>query len=327
MILSLVGLYFEFGRNILPKKTAQYSGHIEKVRVGVAEAGAQFSSLIVVAARQGFFKDNGLDVTLSHETSGVNGIKSLLSGQQDIITASDFAFVNSNMSNTSLRIIASIDKANEVEVIARKDKGIGTAIDLKGKRIGVVPQTAADFVLVRFLLYNNLSKKDIVTVNLTYENMQQSIVDGKVDAVIVNDPWAYNIKKTIGKNAISWDAQYGQALVFNAIATEGYIRANPEVIERFLTALISAEEFAASNPDIAKQNVLDEFKLDKEFLDQSWPKNNLAVSLDQSTVFTLESQARWLISNMFPKNSMPNFLDRIYIDGLKKISPNRVTII
>lgn len=52
------------------------------------------------------------------------------------------------------------------------------------------------------------------------------------------------------------------------------------------------------------------------------------LSLDQSLIVAMEDQARWMISNNLTKEStVPNFMDYIYEDALKKIKPRAVNII
>lgn len=299
-----------------------------EVRLGIANAGGEFSTLAIVAHKQGYFADEGLDVILTKEESGVSAFKGLKDGTTDVITASDFAFVNNSIVDTSVKIIATIDSADAVEVIVRNDAEISSPNDLIGKRIGVVPQTAAHFVLLRFLTMNDLTVNDLTVVELSYKEAEEAITSGAVDAVIINNPYAYNIARALGPNGGSWQAQYNQPLLFNAISNDAFIDSNPEAVEGFLRALIRAEKFVQINSDQAKEDVRESFSFTQDYIDQLWDNHVFTVRLDQVLLPILETQARWVLLNKTNENTaIPNYLQRVYVDGLRAIAPEAVTII
>lgn len=59
-----------------------------------------------------------------------------------------------------------------------------------------------------------------------------------------------------------------------------------------------------------------------------WDDYVFKLSLEQSLLTTLEDQARWTIKNGFTeKTKVPNYLGYLYLDALKGIGPEAVTII
>ncbi|NVD75057.1 nitrate ABC transporter substrate-binding protein, partial [Duganella sp. BJB1802] len=60
----------------------------------------------------------------------------------------------------------------------------------------------------------------------------------------------------------------------------------------------------------------------------AWPAHHFGLELDQSLLLVLEDQSRWAIkAGLTGARAVPNFLDYIYLDGLKAVSPSEVTII
>jgi NitT/TauT family transport system substrate-binding protein len=50
--------------------------------------------------------------------------------------------------------------------------------------------------------------------------------------------------------------------------------------------------------------------------------------LNQSLLLTLEDQTRWAIKNhLTARPDMPNYLNSLYLDGLKAVKPESVTVI
>ena len=51
-------------------------------------------------------------------------------------------------------------------------------------------------------------------------------------------------------------------------------------------------------------------------------------SLDQSLITAMEDEARWMIkNNLTTEKQVPDFLNYIYVDGLKAVKPGAVNII
>ena len=64
------------------------------------------------------------------------------------------------------------------------------------------------------------------------------------------------------------------------------------------------------------------------YIDKVWSQNQFSLSLDQSLILAMQDEARWLINNNLTNSfSVPNFLNNIYVDGLKSVKPESVNII
>ena len=118
-------------------------------------------ALIYVAEDQGFFEENGLDVTIKGYASGKACADALINGEADIATSAGFVFVSHSFDHTDLRVFGTVATAQVKELVARKDKGITTIGDLVGKKIGVTGKSGAEFLLGVFLAFNALSYEDV----------------------------------------------------------------------------------------------------------------------------------------------------------------------
>ena len=68
--------------------------------------------------------------------------------------------------------------------------------------------------------------------------------------------------------------------------------------------------------------------LQKEDVAAHWDEFTFEISLDQSLLINIESEARWAINNnLTDATEVPNYLDYIYLDALEEVRPNAVTII
>jgi NitT/TauT family transport system substrate-binding protein len=67
---------------------------------------------------------------------------------------------------------------------------------------------------------------------------------------------------------------------------------------------------------------------DDAYLEIIWQRYQFSLSLDQSLILAMEDEARWMIKNKLTKeNQVPNFMNYLYLDGLKAVKPEAVNII
>jgi NitT/TauT family transport system substrate-binding protein len=302
----------------------KFTGPVEKITV--AAAAYLTGALVYIAEDQGYFEENGLEVTIKDYGSGKAAADALLAGEADISTSADFVFVSNSFDHADLRVLGTVATAQVKELVARKDKGITTTDDLIGKKIGVTKKSGAEFLLGVFLIFNALSYEDVELVDLKPSEIVEAISNGDIDATFTWDPYLYNIKKELGDNAISWPG--GQDFYFVLITKEDWIENNPAAAERFIKSVLEAEDYIKDNPEEAKEFVKNRFDYESDYMDYSWPKQEFAVILEQAMLIAFEDQARWRIKNKLTEaTEVPNYLDYIYLDALEKVKPEAIGII
>jgi ABC-type nitrate/sulfonate/bicarbonate transport system substrate-binding protein len=304
----------------------KYTGSTEQVTIGTCPL--ETSGLIWIAERQGYFGENGLNVTIKNFEAGKYAVTALLGGEVDIATAAEFVLVGKALNEEKLQTIGSIAKQEFHYLIGRKDRGIEKVADLRGKRIGLSRQTSAEFYFGRYLQLHGISLDDVTLIDLNPTQVRESLINGDLDAALIWDPYADSIEKILGRNAVVWPAQSGQMMYWLLIARREYVTGHRELIDRLLSSLNQAEQFAFSNPDKAKQMLRTTLKVDEAYIERIWPKTRLALSLDQGLVIAMEDESRWMIgNNLVSSRKMPYYPDHIYWKGLKKVKPSSVTVI
>jgi NitT/TauT family transport system substrate-binding protein len=294
--------------------------------VTVAAAAYLTGALVYVAEDQGFFENNGLEVTIKDYGSGKAAADALIDGEADISTSAGFVFVSNSFDHADLRVFGTVATAQVKELVARKDKGITTIDDLIGKKIGVTRKSGAEFLLGVFLVTNGLSYEDVELVDLKASELVEAISNDDIDAAFTWDPYLYDMKIALGENALSWPG--GQDFYFVLLTKEDWIENNPAAAERLMKSLLEAEDYIRDNSEEAKEFVKDRFDYESDYMDYSWPKQEFTVVLEQAMLSVLEDQARWRIENgLTDDTSVPNFLEFLYLDALEVTKPEAVTII
>ncbi len=136
---------------------------------------------------KGFFRAKGIDLGYVPGTGGGSAIQNMLSGQADIAFTDPAALYLALDKGEKLVAIYNIYPQNVFNVVAPKAKGIRTAADLKGKRIGVYSLSSGTRQNLQVLLHQvGLTEKD-VTVEVTGLLNFAPLIQGQVDATAATD--------------------------------------------------------------------------------------------------------------------------------------------
>lgn len=284
------------------------------------------STLVHVAAAQGYFVDEGLDVQPLMSTFGKAALDKVIGNQADFATVAETPIMFNIVKGEKIFVLANIEASSSNNaIVARKDAGIAVPGDLKDKRIGFTPGTTSDFFLDSLLTANGLTRNQVRPVAMKPEEMQEAIISKKVDAV---STWNYpltQINRQLGaEGTIFYDREI-YTETFNIAARQEFVQKNPETVKRFLRALIKAEEFVAKNPDEAQTIMSTATKIDKELIHDVWDAFNYRVVLDQTLLLTLEDETRWAMkSGQAKQAAMPDYLSFIHLDSLKAVKPEAI---
>jgi NitT/TauT family transport system substrate-binding protein len=306
-------------------------GYSDKTEsIAIAYSPFESTALLWIAEDQHFFSRNGLNITLRKYDTGVGSLDGMLNGEADIAAGvTEFPMVGRALRKERIRTIGTINKGEFLYLIGRKDRGIEKVSDLKGKRVGTTLRTIAHFYLGRFFELHGMNMQDITLVDVkTPAEWVNAVVNGDIDAIATAQPYANLAKEGLGSNAVFWSAQSGQPLYGLIISSRDWIAKHPELTRRFLKSLAQAEEYAIRNPTEAKAIVQKGLNLDAVYIETVWSQNQFSLSLDQSLIAAMEDEARWMIKNNLTKEKqVPDFMNYIYVDGLKAVKPEAVNII
>jgi len=250
-----------------------------------------------------------------------------LNGQADIAEAAEFPFVRAIFQKERICLIACNDKFENDYIVGRKDRGIMRISDLKGKRIGVALKTITEFYLGRFLALNGMNIRNVTLVDLTPAQYVKAISGGEVDAIIAWQPYIYRIEKEVS-GVVVWTAQSSQAVYGVFVCSSEWVRQHGDTVKHLLKSLKEGEDYLVHHPDEAKEIVRKRLNYDNSYLASIWPQHHFSLSLDQTLIVAMKDEAQWMISsNLTSEKVIPDFVNYIYIDGLKAVKPEAVNII
>ncbi len=305
----------------------EYAGPLLKATLGVETS--LLPAAVWVAENQGYFQEQGLDLTIKEFDSGRLSFLDMLDNGVDISTVAPTPIMFNSFNRQDFSVFSTfVYSYDDVKVIVRNGSNIKTAQDLKGKKVGTPAGTTGQFFLAAFLTYENMAESDVEAVNIKPSDLPNALNTGKVDAIIIWEPHAYNAQKLLGNNAIRLPSSEVYRETFNFMVMNDFAQNNPEVLKRFLAAIDQATIFIKKNKKEAQDIVAQRLGLDKQVMTVLWDDFTFEISLAQSLIITLEDEARWAIkNNLTNKKQVPNYLNYIYLDALQEVNPKAISII
>lgn len=302
-------------------------GPPEKVTIAIATTTD--SVLAQIAQAKGYYREEGLDATVHLQPYGKLALQEVLEGKADFATVAETPVMFAIMNGAKISVLATIESSRKGNaIVARKDRGVLTLNDLKGKKVAMIKGTTTDYFLDVLLTVNGIAQDEVTIVDMKAEEMSGALANGDIDAASMFITYAIPVQRRLGERGGMFQDENVYTFTFNLVATQEFIRNNPEKIKRLLRALVRAEEFVEKNPVEAQQVVAEFSGVDIAAIRDIWDKTSFRVSLDEMLILALEDEARWAIDDKLVGTAkVPNFLDYIYLDGLQAAAPKAVRIL
>jgi NitT/TauT family transport system substrate-binding protein len=294
-------------------------------KVRIAPTTLPASAPVYVATSKGFFRDEGLDASIEQYGSGALALEGVLRGEADFALVADTPIARAVVDGKSPTVVAQIADIESGDlIIARKDRGIGDGTQLRGKRVGVLPGTSADFFLHLYLVTSGIDPADVTRVPLKADTLVSSLASGAVDAISAFAPYTFEAQDALGSNALVLDRPGLYTLTWNVAVRSDYATRNADDVARFLRALDRAERYIAEHPAEAQTITSKGTGISRSRLRQLWPTNRWTLKLDESLILTLEDEARWMTGSA---GEVPDFLRHLDTGPLAEVRPGAVRIV
>ena len=288
----------------------------------------QFSP-VLIADIEGYYASEGLTLKVLHCVNGRRCLKHLTDGEAQFAVVGDTPLVMASFGRTPFSVVATIGTTSrDTAMLARTDRGVRTAADLKGKRIGVMRGTTANYFSDALLLFHNISPSDVTTISLSAADPLGPLQRGEVDAAALYQPFRARALQAMGSQVIELASPKLFTITFNLVAAPAAAGGRDEDAVKLLRALQRANRLIAADPARARAILAARLKLEPKLLEAIWGEYDFGLSLGQPLITTLEAQARWAVrEGMMPASAMPDYLDFMRPGPLQAVDRRSVTLV
>jgi NitT/TauT family transport system substrate-binding protein len=217
----------------------------------------------VVAIDKGYFKAEGLDVTIDTAGGSLEPINRVASGTYDMGFGDINSLIKFRDANPAVPIKAVFMVYNKpaFSIVGRKSRGVSTPKDLEGKKLGAPPPDGAYAQWPIFTQANGIDASKVTIVSVGFPVREPMLASGEVDAITGFSFSSYiNLKdRGVPANDITvlLMADYGVNLYGNTIMVNPKFAAEkPEAVKGFLRAFTKGLHETIKNPATAVESVL-----------------------------------------------------------------------
>ncbi len=282
-----------------------------------------------VAQREELFEAEGLKVDLRLFPTGKLALEAMLRGEVEVATVAETPIMLAGLAGKPLRVIANFASSGETSVIARADRGIARATDLKGRRIALNPGTTGHYYLHVLLSDHGLSESDVELVPLPAPEQAAALAAGRVDAVSAFAPYSTLCRLALGDQGVTFPAGLRYAGYSSLVVAPDFPRRRPEATLRLLRVTERAILWMRAHRQAAIAVAAAEQNLEPAVVEETWDRLRPNLGLDQGFLSLLRSEAQWAIgAGLAPgDDSIPDFRDLIDTAALAQSHPESVTVL
>ncbi len=243
--------------------TATTSGstpEMTNVKVGILSASDD--APVIIAIKNGYFKQQGLNVsyTIMPATNASTALLQSHTVQFAVMNYVGMFQQEKAFPNLNLRIIADNSQTSPglFDFMVSKNSKIKSLADLKGKKLSVpsagvfsFPQLSLDILGKPY----GINASSVTNVALPFSAAPAALASGKVDVAFTTEPFVTIMEQATGAKVLV-DMLSGPLAGFPVSAwgtTEYYTKNDPKTVAAFARAMQQAERVAAANPQAVRQ--------------------------------------------------------------------------
>jgi NitT/TauT family transport system substrate-binding protein len=281
----------------------------KQITLGVGGKTALYYLPLTICERLGYFKEQGLDVTINDFRGGAQSLQALVGGSVDVVTGAYEHTIRMQAKGQDIRAVIELGRFPGIVVGLRKDRAESykSAADLKGAKIGVsAPGSSTNFFVMYLMSKAGLKPTDASYIGVGIgASALAAMKKGEIDALSNLDPIITKLE------------QDGDIKVIADSRTEEGTRAifggsNPAAV------LYLKHDFAEKNPNTV-QALVNAFYKTLKWLEQATPEQ-IAAAVPQEyflgdkalyvTALKANKQA-YSLSGLIPATGMQSAVDML----------------
>lgn len=243
LALAVVGIYYYIS------KTNVNNDDKELITVNVAQFGEFFLYMpLYLADEGGFFEEQGLKINITNTGGDDKTFAAVIGGSADFGIADPTFVAIANEKGQKGKVIASIVNGVPFWGVTNKDIPVITEGEqLEGLTVATLPSPSTAYTL-QYDMFEDAELKPSIR-QASFGALLSLVQSDDADIALELEPNVSQAVQNGYKVVYSMADMYGDFAITGVTVTQKLIDENPELVQKFVTALQNAEKFAHNNPD------------------------------------------------------------------------------
>lgn len=265
LVVAIASLIASFTHAQTPEKN--------KITIAVGGKSLFYYLPLTIAERQGYFKDEGLEVDIPDFAGGAKALQALVGGSADAVSGAFEHTINMQAKKQPIRAVVLQAGYSSIALVMPKEKAAlyKSPKDLKGLKIGVTaPGSSTNMFVNNLLAKEGLKPNEVSIVGVgATAGAVAAMEKGEIDAISNLDPVLTQLEAG-GKFVAVADSRtekgmqdiYGGDYLASCIyLNEDFIKKNPNTTQAITNAMVRALRWLAkASPDDVMALVPDAYK-------------------------------------------------------------------
>lgn len=254
------------------------------------------TAAIYLGVAQGFFQEQGLDVTLQPTTGGADAVPGVVSGNYDFAFGNYVSGFVAADQGLGIKYVANATQASAKgtgfqAVVVPKDSPINSPKDLSGKTVSVNNLQNINDTTIRGVV--DADGGDSSTIKFTevaFPDAVAAVTNHQVDAGTVN-PWTSDMSSQFKVITYNFTDFAPNLAIAGFFTSDKEISENPDIVQKFQTAMNKSLDYAGSNSDAVKDEITQYTSLTADKL-KNFTLPVYSVKVDMDSLQTLADAAQ-----------------------------------
>lgn len=252
--------------NTLPRSAHAQALERPQLTLAVGGKNLLYYLPLTIAEQLGYFKEQGLQLTIVDFAGGSQALRALVGGSADVVSGAFEHTVNMQTKGQRLRAFVLQGRAPQIVlgVNPKTMPNFKSIADLKGKKVGVTAPGSSTNVMLNFVLAKaGLKPSDVSVIGVGAGNGAVAAMrSGQIDAMSNLDPVISLLARSGDLKVVTdtrivaqADQVFGGPMPAGCLyAPQGFIDKNPATVQALTTAIVKANQWIqqAGPADIIK---------------------------------------------------------------------------
>jgi len=201
---------------------------------------------------KGFYRDEGLDVTLQEGTGGTQVVQTVAAGQDFLVTPGLDIVVSAVAQGAAVKAVATLQAKTPAGIAVLSNSGITKPEQLAGKKIMTSPGGTSNTLLAPYLRAIGISPDSVTVLSVAGNAKIPGLLAKQADAVTVfgNDDFIAIQDQDAGAKFFAYGDKLDMYGIGMVVSDES-IKTKPDVIKKLIRATIKAHRYSMDHPEEA----------------------------------------------------------------------------